>query len=46
MITDVEEVNFIQVYVEPGESSDTSKLGFDYTVEFTGPRTIEIKVVW
>jgi len=46
VIRNIEEVNFFQVYVEPGELSDLSKLGFDYTVEFSGPRSIEITVVW
>ena len=46
MIGDVEEVNFIQVLVEPGYESDPSKLGYDYTIKFNGPRTIEIEVTW
>ena len=39
-------MNFIEVYVEAGAESDPEKLGFDYSIEFTGPRTIEIDIVW
>ena len=43
---DVEQVNFVQVYVEAGYDSDESKLGFDYDVYFTDSTTIEVKVTW
>ena len=32
--------------MEAGEESDPSKLGFDYTIKFTGPQTIEIEIDW
>jgi len=39
-------VPLIEVFVEPGDSSDPSKLGFNYTVEFADSRTIELAIVW
>ena len=45
-IDDAEQVKFIEVYVEPGESSDPSKLGFDYTMDFVSNTTIQIEIFW
>ena len=36
----------LEVIVEPGESSEPSKLNYNYTVEFVDSRTIEIVIVW
>ena len=45
-IDDAEQINFIEVYVEPGESSDPSKLGFDYTMDFVNNKTIKMEIFW
>ena len=39
-------VPLIEVIVEPGISSDQSKLGYNYTVEFVDSRTIQIVIEW
>ena len=39
-------VPLIEVTLEPGESSDPSKLNFNYTVEFADSRSIEIEIKW
>ena len=39
-------VPFIDVYVEPGEASDPSKLTFNYTLGFKDSRSIELEVAW
>lgn len=36
----------IEVYVEPGDESDPSKLGFNSRIEFVSNRTIEIELLW
>lgn len=41
-IENVEQVKFIEIYVEAGDTSDPSKLGFDYTLEFVSNKTIDI----
>lgn len=42
----IEQVNFIEVLVEPSEMSDPSKLGFEYALDFVSNRTIEITISW
>ena len=36
----------IEVTVEPGESSDISKLEFSYKIAFVDSRTIEVVLLW
>lgn len=39
-------VPLIEVYVEAGEESDISKLGFGLRIEFVSNKTIEIECTW
>ena len=45
-VENTRQVKFIDVYVEPGESSDPAKLGFDYKIEFVSNKTIDITIDW
>ena len=42
----VELIQFIEVYVEPGEESDPSKLTFEYDLAFKDDTTISLSIFW
>ena len=43
---DFDRVSFVEVFVEPGDSSDVSKLGMSYTIRFENDQSILIDITW